>query len=328
MDRENFYVISVMTNPERYKQRPKLFKEFMTRMKNYGVNHVVVECVQGCRPYEVTDPDNLLHIRLSTNSVLWMKENLVNVALARLPANWKYAAWIDGDVDFVNPDWVEDTLHELQHAPVVQLFEHAIDLGPDHEFLNKWESFGSCYVKGKPFKGSKKEWDREAAPARDEAYYFGQYTGDGNAAYWHSGYAWAATREALNGFGGLLDFGIAGAGDHHMACSIIGKANLSVPKDVHPNYIKLLTEWETRALRTAHKHMGFVKGTLVHYWHGKKRDRQYRGRWEILKSNEFDPTRDLHKDTQGLWVLHPSNNKLRDDLRKYFQSRNEDSIDC
>jgi hypothetical protein len=325
MDRENFYVISVMTNPERFKQRPKLFKEFMSRMKNYGVNHVVVECVQGCRPFEVTDPDNPLHIRLSTNSVLWMKENLVNVAMARLPANWKYAAWIDGDVDFVNPDWVEDTLHELQHAPVVQLFEHAIDLGPDHEFLHKWESFGSCYSKGKPFKGSKKEWDR--CVESDEAYYLGQYTGEGSAEYWHSGYAWAATREALNGFGGLLDFGIAGAGDHHMACAIVGKADLSVPKDVHPNYIKLLKEWETRALRTAHKHMGFVKGTLVHYWHGKKRDRQYRGRWEILKSNKFDPTRDLHKDTQGLWVLHPSNNKLRDDLRKYFQSRNEDSVD-
>jgi hypothetical protein len=50
MDRENF-----LTRPERYRQRPKLFKEFMTPMKNYGMNHVVVECVQGSRPYEATD---------------------------------------------------------------------------------------------------------------------------------------------------------------------------------------------------------------------------------------------------------------------------------
>ena len=321
MDRENFYVISVMTNPERYAQRPKLFKEFMARMQNYKVNHVVVECVQGDRPYEVTDDKNPMHIQLRTRSVLWMKENLVNIAIARLPQNWKYVAWIDGDVDFVNPDWVEDTLHELQHAPVVQLFEHAIDLGPDHEFLNKWESFGSCYVKNKPFRGSKQEWDNQG----DEGYYFGQYGNTGE--YWHSGYAWAATRVCIDGFGGLLDFAIAGAGDHHMACSIVGKANHSVPKNIHPNYIKLLKEWEMRAIRTAHQHMGFVKGTLVHYWHGKKRDRQYRGRWEILTKNKFDPTRELHKDSQGLWVLHPSNNKLRDDLRKYFQSRNEDSID-
>jgi len=317
MDRENLYVISVLTNPERYKQRTKLFKEFMARMKNYNVNHVVVECVQGCRPFEVTHAHNPFHIQLSTQSVLWMKENLVNIALSRLPPNWKYAAWIDGDVDFVNPSWVDDMIHELQHAPVVQLFEHAIDLGPDHEFLHKWESFGSSYVKGKPFKGSKKEWE-------NEDYYYTQGT---TGEYWHSGYAWAATREALNGLGGLIDFGIAGAGDHHMACALIGKANLSVPKNVHPNYIKLLKEWEMRALRTTHKHMGFVKGTIVHYWHGKKRDRNYRGRWEILSRNDFDPTRDIHKDTKGLWVLHPSNNQLRDDLRHYFQSRNEDSID-
>ena len=112
-----------------------------------------------------------------------------------------------------------------------------------------------------------------------------------------------------------------------MACCIVGKADHSVPKKVHPNYLKMLKEWETRALRTVHKHMGFVKGTLIHYWHGKKRDRQYRGRWDILIKNQFDPTRDLHKDTHGLWVLHPSNIRLRDDLRHYFQSRNEDSID-
>jgi len=323
MDRENLYVISVLTNPERYKQRVKLFKEFMARMQNYKVNHVVVECVQGARPFEVTSASNPMHIQLNTNSVLWMKENLVNIALNRLPPNWKYAAWIDGDVDFVNPDWVEDTIHELQHAPVVQLFEHAIDLGPDHEFLNKWKSFGSSYVQGLPFKGSKQEWDVKET----ECYMFGPYSGKDIGEYWHSGYAWAATRQALDGFGGLIDFGIAGAGDHHMACSIIGKANLSVPKDVHPNYIKLLKEWETRALRTAHKHMGFVKGTLIHYWHGKKRDRQYRSRWDILKTHQFDPTRDIYKDTTGLWVLHPSNIGLRDDIRKYFQSRNEDSID-
>jgi hypothetical protein len=327
MDRENFYVISVLTNPERYNQRTKLFREFMARMKNYGVNHVVVECVQGGRPYEVTDPTNPLHIRFTTNSIVWMKENLINSAMARLPANWKYVAWIDGDVDFVNPDWVEDTLHELQVAPFVQLFEHAIDLGPDHEFLHKWESFGSCFVKGKPFRGDKKKWSESKSDPAQESYYFGQYTKGEVGPYWHSGYAWAATREAMDGVGGLIDFAIAGAGDHHTACGIIGKIDMSVPKSVSSHYIKLLKEWEMRALRTAHKHMGFVKGTLIHYWHGKKRDRQYRGRWEILIKNQYDPTRDIHKDSQGLIVLHPSNDRLRDDLRHYFQSRNEDSID-
>jgi len=311
VDRSGFYVISVITNPMRYKQRTKLFLEFMARMQNYKVNHVVVECVHGERPFEVTHPSNPWHIQLRTKSVVWMKENLINIALNRLPANWKYAAWIDGDVDFVNPNWVDDTIHELQHAPVVQLFEHAIDLGPNHEFLTKWESFASCYTKGKPFRGSKKD--------------VGQYSAKGT--YWHSGYAWAATREALNGFGGLIDFAIAGAGDHHIACSIIGKASLSIPPDVHPNYIKMIHEWEERAVRTAHKHLGFVKGTIVHYWHGKKRDRQYRGRWDILKKYQYDPTRDIHKDTNGLIVLHPSHIGLRDDLHKYFQSRNEDSID-
>jgi hypothetical protein len=115
---KEFYVIAVITNPERFKIRPRLFSDFMERMKKYGVNLYVVEGAFGDRDFEVTDPENPRHIRVRTDSELWYKENLINIGISRLPSTWQYVAWIDGDIDFVRPDWMLETIHELQHHPV------------------------------------------------------------------------------------------------------------------------------------------------------------------------------------------------------------------
>lgn len=307
----DFYVIAVITNPERYKRRPQLFKEFMARMDRYGAQLYVVEGAFGDREYEVTDPTNPRHIRVQTESELWHKENLINIGISRLPATWKYVAWIDGDVDFVRPDWILETVHELQHHPVVQMFEDSVDLGPNHEILQTYKSFAYCYKNGLPQKiVNGAAYSRRTSPGT----------------YWHPGYAWAATREAINTMGGMFDLGIVGAGDHHMACCLIGKGERSIPKGVHANYRKSVLAWQERALRL-HKNIGYIKGTIYHYWHGKKKDRRYKDRWQILTDNNFNPATDVHKDWQGVWTLYPGHDKLRDEIRNYFQARNEDSVD-
>jgi hypothetical protein len=62
----------------------------------------------------------------------------------------------------------------------------------------------------------------------------------------------------------------------------------------------------------------------MHYYHGAKVNRRYFDRWGILVRNNFDPLLDLKKDWQGLWQLTDRNHKLRDDLRAYFATRDED----
>ena len=314
---DDFYVIAVMTNPERYKTRPRLFSEFQARMEKYGAKLFVVEGAFGDREFEVTNPFESRHIQVRTDSELWLKENLINIGISRLPSNWKYVAWIDGDIDFVRPDWMEETVHELQHHPVVQLFEDAVDLGPNHEIMTTTKGFAYCYKNGV----SHANIVSKDGKTEDKYYYYG-----GKGLYWHPGYAWAATREAINTMGGLFDHGILGAGDHHMACSLIGEGERSIPAGVHPNYKHVVLAWQERALRL-HKNIGYVKGTIYHYWHGKKRDRKYKDRWAILIDNKVDPTKDVHKDWQGVWSLYPGHEDLRNQLRDYFQSRNEDSID-
>ena len=319
---KDFYVIAVMTNPERFKVRPRLFKEFMTRMEKYGAKLFVVEGAFGTRDFEVTDPSNPRHIQVRTDTELWHKENLINIGISRLPANWQYVAWIDGDIDFVRPDWMEETVHELQHHDFVQLFEDAVDLGPDHQIISTHKSFMACYKKGMKYKST------HGTENNNNNFYghYNYYGKNGTGNYWHPGYAWAATRNAINMVGGLFDHSIMGAGDHHMACSLIGHGKNSIPRGISPHYKKLVLSWEERALRL-HKNVGYIKGMIYHYWHGKKSDRKYKDRWAVLIDNKFDPTNDIHKDWQGAWSLFPGHDKLRDDMRMYFQARNEDSID-
>lgn len=319
----DFYVIAVMTNPERFKVRPRLFKDFMDRMDRYGAKLYVVEGSFGNRDYEVTDVNNPRHIRIKTDSELWHKENLINIGISRLPSDWKYVAWIDGDIDFVRPDWMLETVHELQHHPVVQMFEDSIDLGPNHEIMATYKGFAYCYKNNLPQKQIK-AGDNNMSNEDAGCYYYGRKGSPGT--YWHPGYAWAATREAINTCGGILDMAIVGAGDHHMACALIGQAEKSLPKKVHANYKKYVLAWQERALRL-HKNIGYIKGTIYHFWHGKKRDRKYKDRWSILIDNNYNPSLDIHKDWQGLWTLYPGHEALRDQIRQYFQARNEDSID-
>jgi hypothetical protein len=73
------------------------------------------------------------------------------------------------------------------------------------------------------------------------------------------------------------------------------------------------------------RNIGYVPGLLIHEWHGKKKDRKYKSRWDILIEHGFDPDLDLKRDWQGVWQLTDRSPGLRDGFKAYFAARNEDS---
>lgn len=299
---DKFWVIVVISNPVRYKSRYELYQKFISKMK--GINVLTVECAFGDRPFEVTEVGHPYHVQVRTFDEYWHKENLINIGLSRLPSDWEYVAWIDADVEFVRPDWAMETVHQLQHYMVVQMFQNAIDLGPTGEMIQSHQGFMWAYLTGKP-------------------------QGKGYT-HWHPGYAWAARREAIDYLGGLYDVSF-GSGDHLMAWALLGQGVEQLPESMSAGYKESLADWQRRALQYLHLDVGFVPGTLIHNWHGKKRDRRYKDRWLILSENQFDPYTDLKKDWQGLWQIDMDGSqrliRLRDEIRAYFRSRNEDSID-
>lgn len=305
------HVIAVLSNPVRYNSRYRLFKQFEEEMKQWDVDLHIVELAFGARNFEVTDPTNPNHVQVRGNSELWHKENLINIGFSRLPHDWQYAAWIDADIGFMNHKWVEETIHALHHFPIVQLFQHAVDLGPNGEVMQTHIGCAYQHVHGHlPSDG------------------MNEYGSPGiNGAVWHPGFAWAITRQGLEATGPLIDHAILGAGDRHMAMCWAGLGADSVPVGVSDTYKKMVLTYQDRCNKYIQGNIGYIPGTIYHHFHGKKKDRRYHDRWQILVKNQFDPQTDIVKNFQGVYELSGNKPQLRDDLRTYFRSRNEDSID-
>lgn len=303
------HVIVTCFNPVRFASRYYLLDDFVRQATAAGAIVWLAETAQGDRPWEVTDEANPYHIQFRARDELWMKESMINSVVSLLPHDWEYVAWIDADLTFVNGDWVQETIQQLQHYAVVQCFEHAIDLGP-----------GGLPC-GATFKGFPASVVSGAALPKGEYYYYYDKKN-----YFHPGYAWACRREAWDKLGGLLDINIVGGGDHQMAHAFYGNVKNAIPFKSTSAYRNSILAWQARALLLK-QNVGFVPGTILHHWHGKKSRRGYFDRWQILARNKYDPVTDLIRNRYGILQLAGNKPKLRDDLRAYFRARQEDGID-
>lgn len=311
--RDQLHVIAVVHNPQRFASRDRLFQNFLRHMEESGVSLTLVEAAFGDRAHQHTEHEHRQHVRVRQYDELWGKEAMINVGLSRLPLGVEYVAWIDGDIAFQRPDWAVETIHQLQHYPVVQMFQHAVDMGPTGEVMQTFNSFGYSYAAGLP----------KVIVAGDA------YGAKGvKGAFWHPGFAWAARMEAIDHLGGLIDWSILGSADHIMATALIGEVGRAIPaRGLHPNFMKHARLWQERAETHVRRNIGYVPGTILHHWHGKKRDRRYVERWDVLTKHQFDPEQDIKRDHHGMIRLSHGAVRMRDDLRNYFRSRNEDSTD-
>lgn len=306
---KHLHVVTAITNPVRYKSRPALYRAFESYMHRFpNVTLWTAEAAFGDRDWEVTQEGHPNHLRLRTEHEIWHKENLLNLLINQLPADAEYVAWIDADVLFARDDWAAETIEQLQHYDVVQMFSECMDLdslygqAPSGERL---PGMVACYQRG--------EHSKRKGP-------YERRTG-------HCGYAWAARRSALRKLGGLIDYSIVGSADFQMASALLGDITESVQYNASPGYLRKLVEWGERA-RTLRRNVGHVPGLLMHNWHGHKSQRGYNWRIKILVEHQYDPETDLVKDHQGLYKWsHMEDDRmiaLRDSLRHYFRSRHED----
>lgn len=313
------YVITPVFNSPRFRTRWKLYEDFKYRVEQAGAILYTVEVAFGDRAFSVTEPDNPHHLQLRTWHELWLKENAINLGVQRLPRDWKKVAWVDADVQFARSDWANETLHALEHWPVVQMWSQLHDLDSDHELVGTIRSFGDVWVEtsGAP----KPEGCAYPYPYKFRKGYPGA-----------PGLAWAMRREAWEILGGLIDYCILGAGDWYMAHALTGQLDRILRKD-QGRLADKMRRWQNRAEtgtwneRTIAGNLGVVKGVAFHHWHGDKKFRRYQTREQILTRNGFDPDRDLKRDWQGLLqVALDSAPQLRRDLQKYFHERNEDAL--
>ncbi len=301
---ETLHVIRVISNPVQYQSRYRLANEQLLELENIpNIKLYTVETIFGDREHEVTSFEDPFHLQLRTNSEIWIKENMINLGVRHLiPRDAKYIAWVDADVSFRDPNWAKKTIQQLQHYAVVQPWSDCVDLGPHGNIMQHFRGFGHQHQKRIP----KQKWPAQNYP------------------YAHTGFAWACTRRFWEAAQGLMDFCILGSADHHMAFACIGEVRDTIHGKMGREFHRRCEEWQEKVMRITLGEVGFVHGRIEHHFHGSKKKRYYRERWQILFG--YDPAKHLCYDEQGLIQLvnHP---KLEQEIRLYNRSRHEDSID-
>lgn len=331
-DLDQFWVVTVLSNPIRYKRRYELYWRFAEMCKQAGVKLVTVEQAFGERPFMVTSPSNPYHLQVRTVEELWHKENMINLGVkhAAVLANQqgsrvREVAWVDADCRSVRMprDWFEETWHQLQHYDFVQMWENLIDLDTQFNPIGEnpsQPSFMANYVKyGNPNPDAFR-----AIESENDAY---GYTGK---IFGRPGLAWAANIDAFNRVGGLIDYAILGAGDWYMAHGLVGSLVTARSEHAEGPYMRKMLNWQDLAQKWIKRDVGYVPGTVYHDFHGRKALRFYGSRGKILADCQFNPDTDLKYDHFGMLQLETWSDRqimLRDRIRAYFRARNEDSID-
>jgi len=139
-----------------------------------------------------------------------------------------------------------------------------------------------------------------------------------------TGGAWAFRRSAFETVGGLLDKCILGHGDWFMTFGLVGEEAPDMHIDGYTaDYRNTILAWQSEAAKLR-KNIGYVDGFAIHHFHGSKMKRAYAKRDTLLVQHQFSPNTDLKRDWQGIYQLSGSKPALRDAIRMYFISRNED----
>lgn len=302
---EKLYVVTCISNPKEYKSRYDLYHEFKKYIKKHdNVELYTVELAIGNQEFAVTESDNIYDIQIRGEQEIWHKENLLNIAIANLPDDAQYIAWVDADIQFVNPNWVQDTIDSLKEYNVVQMFSEYVDLGPDYQVINKTPSFVAKWLEEK---------SQDVSLVYDN-----RFKGA-------TGLAWAARKDVLVNTNLLLDWCIIGSSDWYMAYVMTGLGKKLIEKWMSPGYVLAISYYNHLCDKYVAQSVGCVKGSAIHYWHGPKSKRGYNWRWNILKDNNFDPILDLMYDENGLLILKESQSKMHEQIKHYFITRDEDS---
>ena len=309
---DRLWVVCAIANPMGFNSRMKLYRDFVQHvLADLRLNMVTVECSYGASEPELadvgrrfeTDGVRLVHVAVHANSIMWHKENLLNIACDHVPQGVPYICWCDADLTFMEgADAVPLMLRALEAHPAVQCFSTCLDMGPgDASVLKVHHSYAKCSALGAAVRPG------------------------GFETAWHSGYVWAAHRSLLSRTGGLWDVGIVGSGDRVMALAFTGNVDEYKEKGFGADYTGSMREWQARALEVTGGKVGYAPLTIMHHFHGSKKDRQYGTRGAMLKASVFSPAVDLVKNGDGVYEWAAPSSELPGRVVQYFQDRREDA---
>jgi len=265
-------------------------------------------------PFELEAGDADILIQIRGGDVMWQKERLLNLAIARLPVACDKVAWLDCDVVFESRDWAERLESALEHNAVVQPFSTACALArgvtsfearPQH-VQRTFRSIVHGIAAG------------EAAVELFLGHRLMSYSG------FHCGMAWAARREVI-AQRGLYDAGIIGGGDRMMVDVMFGYSD-EIPRrfNMIQGEADHFMRWAKPYYESVRDSITHLDGTIYHLWHGDVGNRKYVKRQLVFREFGFDPNGDIAVAESGAWQWSSDKRGMHAYARRYFASRRED----
>lgn len=309
-------VISCYFNPQESPYRLKAFNTFYEKIKH--LDHRIIECVIGDSEPELPQNENIK--RIYTKSLLWHKESILNKIIAELPKQYEYIFWLDADVIFENKNWLIDGIQALQTCKIIQPFEYGVHLERDQRaFYGNPESINN-QIRNKLSIGKDvmniRVWKSFCATFReDPTKEINNYDLHG-----HVGFAWGVRRDVLEKVS-LYDKALIGGADHIIAHAAAGQIPHKCINKAFSENIDEIIDWSQKFHQAVgeEKNVGFVKGTLLHLWHGELSKRDYLNR---IRINNAKIQEIKLKDENGLY-------ETNDDyfVQDYFVSREVSKVE-
>lgn len=241
---------------------------------------------------------------VTSNSVLWHKENLLNIGISNLiKEGWENIAWLDSDIIFENSFWIKDTVECLKRNNLCQIFSICEKNHKGYSTFHSgcvrsWLETGNILPTSQPY---------------------------------HTGYAWAAKSSLLSDCP-LYDKAITGGGDSLMwlASFNLDKnfteiiANHPITKLKTQEYILDYINWAENWAFLINNKIANIFCNIKTFYHGEAKHKQYISRYSILDKNLYNPTEDLNYNKEG--VLETNKQNLNNSIKNYFSNRKEDNI--
>lgn len=302
------WAITCYFNPARFRRRLENYREFRRRL---AAPLVTVELAFD-GPFELADDAAEIVIRVTGGSVLWQKERLLNLAWPHVPPACRKIAWLDCDVFFEADDWVDGAAALLEDHALIVPFTRVAELRRGAS-LGSAPSLAECDV-GVSLVD---RWNRGERPD-------GILSSNVRLARTHSGLAWAARRETVDGLG-LYDACVLGSGNRAMLCAAIGRPDDAIRYlCMGPAWAEHYRAWASRYHARVGGRIGSLPTTIFHLWHGEIEARRYAERHRDLARYGFAPATDVAAADGGPWVWASDKPDMHAFVRRYFDARRED----
>ncbi len=300
-------IVACFFNPQNNPYRLLAFRKWYRSICH--LNYRIIECLIGEDAKTQLPKDDPYITRVTTDSLLWHKESLLNKAIKELPDKFEFVFWVDTDVLFTNLNWLTEGVQVLEEENIIQPFEYCIHLEKNQLEPNFDVDAYRDTVNFPP--------QRQPSMWRS---FCANYTDDSQAArstnydqHGHVGFAWGARRQVLEECP-LYDRGLIGGADHIIAHAAAGQINHECTVKGFVDNLDEVNDWSRRFYNVVEGKIGYVPGDLYHIWHGDLANRQYLKR---IKEFTKEGKQITQRDQNGLHVATGKNAYMR----RYYQQR-------